>query len=42
MTANKIYTREEMREQRIFTGDYAFIDEAGEYLAILEMRAEES
>lgn len=42
MTANKIYTREEMREQRIFTGDYAFIGEAGEYLATLEMRAEAS
>ncbi len=40
MTANKIYTLKEMREERIFTGDYGFIDEPGEYLATLEMRAE--
>ena len=40
MTANKVYTREEMREQRIYTGDYEFINEAGEYLATLVMRAD--
>lgn len=40
MNAKKIYTIKEMREQRIFTGDYGFIDEPGEYLATLEMRAE--
>lgn len=42
MTANKVYTREEMREARIFTGDYIFIDKAGEYIATLEMKAEAS
>ena len=33
MIANKIYTREEMREERIHTGDYRFIYKAGEYTA---------
>ncbi len=40
MIANKVYTCAEMREERIYTGDYEFIKEAGEYIAILTMRAE--
>ena len=39
MIANKVYTREEMREERIHTADYCFIDKAGEYTA---MKAEAS
>lgn len=42
MIANKVYTREEMREERIHTVDYRFIDKAGEYTATLIMRAEAS
>lgn len=42
MIANKVYTRAEMREERIYTGDYEFIKEAGEYIATLTMRAEAS
>lgn len=42
MIANKVYTREEMREERIHTADYRFIDKAGEYIATLVMRAEAS
>lgn len=42
MIANKVYTREEMREERIHTADYRFIDKAGEYTAALIMRAEAS
>lgn len=33
MIANKVYTHEEMRKERIHTGDYRFIDKAGEYTA---------
>ena len=40
MIANKVYTCAEMREERIYTGDYEFIKEAGEYIATLTMRAE--
>ena len=40
MIANKVYTCAEMREERIYTGDYEFIREAGEYIATLIMRAE--
>lgn len=40
MIANKVYTRAEMREERIYTGDYEFIKETGEYIATLTMRAE--
>lgn len=42
MIANKVYTREKMREERIHTADYRFIDKAGEYIATLVMRAEAS
>lgn len=42
MIANKVYTREEMREERIHTADYCFIDKAGEYTATLIMKAEAS
>ena len=42
MTKNKIYTREEMREKRIHTSEYRFMDRAGEYTATLKMRAEAS
>ena len=42
MTKDKIYTREEMREKRIHTSEYRFMDRAGEYTATLEMRAEAS
>ena len=42
MIANKVYTREEMREERIHTADYRFIDKAGEYTATLILRAEAS
>ena len=35
MIANKVYTCAEMREERIYTGDYEFIKEAGEYIATL-------
>ncbi len=42
MIANKVYTREEMREERIHTADYRFIDKAGEYTATLVLRAEAS
>lgn len=35
MIANKVYTREEMRVERIRTADYRFIDKAGEYTATL-------
>ena len=41
MIANKVYTREEMREERIHTADYRFIDKAGEYTATLVLRSEE-
>ena len=40
MIANKVYTREEMREERIHTADYCFIAKAGEYTATLIMKAE--
>ncbi len=40
MPENKVYSREEMREQRIYTGDYECIKETGEYITILTMRAE--
>ena len=42
MIQNKVYTREEMREEHIITSDYKFIDEEGEYFAKLIMRAEAS
>ena len=42
MIANKVYTREEMREEHIITTDYHFIDKEGEYFAKLIMRAEAS
>lgn len=42
MIQNKVYTREEMREEHIITSDYKFIDEEGEYFATLIMRAEAS
>ena len=32
MIANKVYTRDEMREEHIITSDYRFIDKEGEYL----------
>ena len=41
MIANKVYTREEMREERIHTADYCFIDKAGEYTTLI-MKAEAS
>lgn len=34
MIANKAFTCVEMSEERIYTGDYEFIKEAGEYIAI--------
>lgn len=40
MIANKVYSCAEMREERIYTGDYRFIDKEGEYIATLIMRAE--
>lgn len=40
MIANKVYTRDEMREEHIITSDYHFIDKEGEYFAKLIMRAE--
>lgn len=40
MIENKVYTREEMREEHIITSDYKFIDKEGEYFAKLVMRAE--
>ena len=40
MIANKVYTRDEMREEHIITSDYCFIDKEGEYFAKLIMRAE--
>lgn len=42
MIQNKVYTREEMREEHIITSDYKFIDKEGEYFATLIMRAEAS
>lgn len=39
MIANKVYSCAEMREERIYTGDYRFIDKEGEYIATLIMRA---
>lgn len=42
MIQNKVYTRAEMREERIITSDYRFIDKEGEYLAKLILRAEAS
>lgn len=42
MIQNKVYTREEMREEHIITSDYKFIDEEGEYFAKLIMRAEQA
>ncbi len=42
MIANKVYTRDEMREEHIITSDYKFIDKEGEYFAKLIMRAEAS
>lgn len=42
MIANKVYTRDEMREEHIITTDYRFIDKEGEYFAKLIMRAEAS
>ncbi len=42
MIANKVYTRDEMREKHIITSDYRFIDKEGEYFAKLIMRAEAS
>ena len=42
MIANKVYTCAEMREERIYKGDYEFIKEVGEYIATLTMRAEAS
>lgn len=42
MIANKVYSCAEMREERIFTGDYRFIDKEGEYFATLIMRVEAS
>ena len=42
MIQNKVYTREEMREEHIITSDYKFIDKEGEYFAKLIMRAEAS
>ena len=42
MIANKVYTCAEMREERIYTGDYRFLDKEGEYIATLIMRAEAS
>ena len=33
MIANKVYTRDEMREEHIITTDYHFIDKEGEYFA---------
>ena len=42
MIQNKVYTREEMREEHIITSDYKFIDEEGEYFATLIMQAEAS
>ena len=42
MIANKVYTRDEMREEHIITSDYRFIDKEGEYFAKLIMRAEAS
>ena len=35
MIANKVYTRDEMREEHIITTDYHFIDKEGEYFAKL-------
>lgn len=40
MIENKVYTRDEMREEHIITSDYCFIDKEGEYFAKLIMRAE--
>lgn len=33
MIANKVYTRDEMREEHIITTDYHFIDKEGEYFS---------
>lgn len=42
MIQNKVYTREEMREEHIITSDYKFIDKEGKYFAKLLLRAETS
>lgn len=39
MIQNKVYTRAEMREERIVTSDYRFIDKEGEYFANLILKA---
>ena len=36
MIQNKVYTREEMREEHIITSDYKFIDKEGEYFALIK------
>ena len=38
MIQNKVYTREEMREEHIITSDYKFIDEEGENMMRLFLR----
>ena len=35
MIANKVYTRDEMREEHIITSDYRFIDKEGEHFVKL-------
>lgn len=40
MVKNKVYTREEIRLADMDTSEYAFMDEAGEYIGRLELKAE--
>lgn len=40
METNKVYTCAEMREMMIDTSDYVFMDEVGDFMGTLEMKAE--
>lgn len=36
MIVNKVYTRDEMREERIISSDYCFIDKECKYLVLCQ------
>lgn len=40
MENNKVYTCAEMRKMMIDTSDYCFMDEVGDFIGTLEMKAE--
>ena len=42
MIENKVYTWAEMKEANVLTDVYVFMDEAGEYVGILELKTEAS